>query len=118
MLSDGVGNPDRRSDLFGGTGQVLVWDLMNGSPAPPFTAILACELEAGGSVGAHVQHEFPEIVICTEGHGKAVVNDVEHSLFKGVCVHLPLGQTLALRNGSATAPLRYLIIKAAAENAG
>lgn len=102
---------DRREGLFGGTGAVYVWDIMPGPPEP-FSAVLACELEPGGSVGTHSQQRDPEIVICTAGRGVAVVGGVEHALSPGAAVPLPFGETLALRNSSTTEPLLYLIIKA------
>lgn len=103
---------DRRERLFGGSGAVLVWNLCDGSPQPPFAAILACELEGGGSVGTHVQHEFPEVVIVMEGQGVARVAGAPVSLQPGVVVQIPLGHTLALENESSRQPLRYLIVKA------
>jgi glyoxylate utilization-related uncharacterized protein len=104
-------NHDRREALFGGRGTVRVWNL-SPTPMPPFTALLACELDPGGSVGAHVQQEFPETLIVIEGHGEAKVSEEPVALAPGVVVFLPLGKTLALENGSANVPLRYLIIKA------
>jgi hypothetical protein len=106
----GRGNPDRRPSLFGGRGEVRVWSLMDGE-LPPFDCVLGCELDAGGSVGAHVQDECTEIVIVTEGRGHARVGDQSIPLSPGIVVRLPLGETLALRNGSDTDVLRYLIIK-------
>jgi quercetin dioxygenase-like cupin family protein len=103
--------PDRRADLFGGVGVVQVWSLLR-SPAPPFTAVLACELDPGGRVGRHVQQEFPEIVIGIEGSGEALVGGAPQPLGPGDMVFLPLGEVLELRNLSATARLQYLIIKA------
>lgn len=114
-MKKGQGNPARREALFGGTGEVLVWDLLGSTRIHPFTAALACELEPGGSVGAHVQQEFAEIVIFTEGQGFASVNGAEQAIAPGSVVALPLGKVLALRNGSREEPLRYLIIKAAAD---
>lgn len=103
---------DCREALFGGTGKVRVWALLQ-APALPFTAALACELEPGASVGAHVQEHFPELVIGIAGTGTATVDGVELPLTGGSVVQLPLGQTLAIANGSKEAPLRYLIIKTA-----
>jgi uncharacterized cupin superfamily protein len=103
---------DRRERLFGGSGAVLVWSLCD-APRPPFGAILACELEGGGSVGAHVQQELAEVVIVIEGEGVARVGGGSPTVMRpGVVVELPLGQTLALENASREAPLRYLIVKA------
>ena len=104
-------NADKREQLFGGQGAVFVWDLLPG-PLEPFSAVLACELEPGGSVGKHSQQRDPEIVICIEGDGVAEVSGTEHLLRPGAAVQLPYGETLALRNNSAERPLRYLIIKA------
>jgi hypothetical protein len=101
---------DRRESLFGGRGAVCVWSLA-GQPMRPFTALLACELEPGSSVGPHVQAEFPECVIVIEGHGAAHVAEVPQPLEPGTVVFLPLGSTLALENTSLDAPLRYLIVK-------
>lgn len=108
------GQPDRRENLFGGRGVVSVWNLLAGQHASPFTAVLACELDPGGSVGRHVQHEYPEIVIGLEGSGIALVDGHEQALDPGSVVHLPLGSVLELRNRSEAEPLRYLIIKAKA----
>lgn len=106
------GPGDRREALFGGRGTVEVWDLLGRVAAPPFTAVLACELEPDGSVGSHVQEHFPEIVIGLEGEGVARVDDVERPLGRGDVVYLPLGSILAIENRDAATPLRYLIIKA------
>ena len=103
---------DRRERLFGGIGAVLVWSLCDSGPLPPFGAILACELEAGGSVGAHLQQEFAEVVIVVEGEGVAQVGGSPMVLRPGVVLEIPLGQTLALENVSPELPLRYLIVKA------
>ena len=102
--------PDARADLFGGSGVVKVWDLMRAA-ADPFTAVLWCELEAGGSVGAHRQEAFAEIVVGVEGEGEATVDGTLSPLSAGDMVHLPLGSVLSLRCTSDR-PLRYLIIKA------
>jgi quercetin dioxygenase-like cupin family protein len=106
------GAADRRAALFGGKGAVLVWDLLGAARLPPFSAALACELEPGGSVGAHVQQRDPEIVICIEGRGVAEVDGEPQALAPGALVALPHGSTLALRNEDEREPLRYLIIKA------
>jgi quercetin dioxygenase-like cupin family protein len=103
---------DRRLRLFGGSGAVLVWNLCDGGPKPPFGAILACELEGGGSVGTHAQQEFAEVVIVLEGQGRAHVAGAPVPLQPGVTLEIPLGHTLALENGSPQDPLRYLIVKA------
>lgn len=103
---------DGRECLFGGNGAVLVWNLCDGDPQPPFGAILARELEGNGTVGTHVQQEFPEVVIVIEGHGAARVNSAPVSLQPGVVVQIPLGHSLALENGSPQQSLRYLIVNA------
>jgi glyoxylate utilization-related uncharacterized protein len=103
---------DRREGLFGGSGAVSVWSLCDTGPAPPFGAVLACELEGGGSVGAHVQQECAEVVIVLEGEGVARVDGAPRALRPGVVVELRLGQTLALENASPERSLRYLIVKA------
>ncbi len=102
---------DLRHALFGGIHSVRVWNLV-ATPAAPFTAILACELEPGGSVGTHVQEHFPEIVIGVEGTGTVEVNGVPTDFGAGRVVELPLGHTLAITNESTGTPLRYLIVKA------
>ncbi len=103
--------PDRRTNLFGGEGTVSVWNLLR-QAAPPFTAVLWCELEPGGSVGRHRQEHHPEIVVGIQGSGEATVDDRTLPLAAGDMVHLPLGSVLALRNASSEHPLRYLIVKA------
>ncbi|PRQ02727.1 cupin domain-containing protein [Enhygromyxa salina] len=111
MEIDSKGAPDPRQNLFGGVGTVKVWNLLRRS-APPFTAVLACELEPGGRVGRHLQEEFPEIVVGIEGLGEAVVGKQQFGLRPGDVVYLPLGETLEIINHSDTARLQYLIIKA------
>jgi quercetin dioxygenase-like cupin family protein len=106
------GHPDRRTALFGGQGSVTVWDLLGADAAAPFSAVLACELEAGGRVGKHRQQSDPELVIGLQGSGEAVVDGRNHALGSGDVVYLGLGQALEIRNLSATEPLRYLIVKA------
>ncbi len=102
---------DRRADLFGGTGVVCVWSLLRGA-APPFSAVLACELAPGGKVGTHLQQRDPEIVLCLSGEGTAIVEGVSQPMRPGTVAYLPFGRSLAVRNDSSHAPLRYLIIKA------
>jgi quercetin dioxygenase-like cupin family protein len=108
------GPVDVRSALFGGKGSVRVWDLLRGAPAVPFSAVLSCELEPEGTVGAHRQQRDPEIVIGLGGHGSAEVDGRDHPLSAGDLVYLPHGATLSLKNLSSEEPLRYLIIKATA----
>ena len=103
-----------RTDLFGGKGAVQIWDLLGATKIEPFAAVLECELEPGGNVGTHVQQEFPEIVICLAGRGRAEVNGEPTELAPGVLVPLPHGSTLALSNHDDENALRYLIIKARA----
>ena len=107
----GRGEPHRRMDMFGGSGEVRVWSLLTGS-LPPFDCVLGCELDPGGHVGEHVQDTCTEVVIVTEGHGEATVGGETIALRPGVVVSLPLGDALSLTNGSQVAPLRYLIVKA------
>ncbi len=111
-MSDRRGPPDRRQALFGGRGAVLVWDLLGRSPLPPFTAVLSCELEGGGSVGAHRQEQYAEIVVFTEGEGTATVDGAARAVGPGALVPLALGQVLSIANASPDRPLRYLIVKA------
>jgi len=106
-----TGTPFVRADLFGGRGEVRVLSLLHG-PAEPFTAVLSCELAAGGTVGRHRQEEFPEIVIGLEGDGEATIDDVARSLGPGDVLYLPFGSVLSIANRSDEAPLRYLIVKA------
>ena len=107
------GPPTTRERLFGGEGAVTIWNLLGAAAAPPFSAVLSCELDPGGSVGRHVQEHDPEIVLGLEGDGEATVDDRTVPLGPGDVVHLPLGSILAIRNRDAGAPLRYLIVKAA-----
>ena len=100
-----------QTNLFGGVGEVRVLSLLHGT-GEPFTAVLACELAPGGSVGAHVQQEFPEVVIGVGGEGEARVNGAVHPLDAFHAVYLPLGAALEIVNRSAREPLRYLIVKA------
>src|SRR5690606_32584277 len=108
----GHGTPSRRQALFGGHGEVLVWDLLAGQVAPPFTAVLSCVLEAGGHVGRHVQQRDSEIVIGLTGCGEATVDGRTVPFGPATVVFLPFRSTLELRNERLDAPLRYLIVKA------
>jgi quercetin dioxygenase-like cupin family protein len=110
LLANGPG--DRREALFGGKGAVTVWNLLGRTHAPPFTAVLSCELDPGGAVGKHHQQQFPEIVLGVEGEGRATVDGTPHPLVPGAVVFLPLGASLEIANLSDAVPLRYLIIKA------
>ncbi|QRN95214.1 cupin domain-containing protein [Archangium violaceum] len=115
MVQD-MWNPEKEHEaiaaLFGGKGIVRVWNLYTGEFTPPFTAVLACELEPGGSVGPHVQKEDDELVLALEGHGAAYVDGQRVALEPGSLVGLAVGKTLALENASSETALRYLIIKA------
>ena len=102
---------DVRASLFGGKGSVEVWDLLARRPFPPFSAALACELEPGGSVGPHVQQRDPELILCAQGSGEIEVNGGARPFPAGEMAMLPHGCTLAIRNLSESAPLRYFIIK-------
>ncbi len=103
--------PTIRSDLFGGTGSVKLWSLLQSS-AEPFTAVLACVLDPGGHVGRHSQQEFPEIVIGLGGSGVVTINGTKQPLGTGDCVYLPLGGVMEIKNYSDSEGLHYLIIKA------
>lgn len=107
----GHGPPFVRESLFGGHGRVLVWDLLRGRVAPPFTAVLSCVLEEKGYVGRHVQHEYDEIVVGLTGYGEARVNGKTQPFGPGAVVYLPLGSALELVNEAPDKELRYLIIK-------
>jgi len=98
-------------DLFGGTGEVRIADLLSPCPLAGFAAILDCSLEPGGRVGTHLQQEYAEAVVFTAGHGTVEVDGVAREVAAGDVVSLPLGATLALFN-AGVAPLRYVILKA------
>jgi quercetin dioxygenase-like cupin family protein len=102
---------DTRSELFGGSGVVRVWALVD-APRTPFAAVLACELEPGASVGTHVQQQYPELVIAIAGAGSVRVDGAPRGFGAGSIVELSLGQTLSISNASNEEPLRYLIVKA------
>lgn len=102
--------PERRDNLFGGRGFVLVESLV-GDVCSPFTVALNCELSPYGRVGDHVQNSDDELVIVLSGEGRLEVNGVARAVHGGSVVGLPLGQRLAIEN-TADAPLRYLIVKA------
>lgn len=100
-----------QQDLFGGTGEVRIADLLSPCPLPGFAAILDCTLAPGASVGTHVQQAHAEAVVFTAGRGVVEVDGVAREVAAGDVVSLPLGATLALSNAGA-APLRYVILKA------
>ncbi len=101
-----------RTDLFNGKGRVSIWGLMDGAPAPPFSAALWCSLAPKGSVGNHRQQEDPELILAVEGQGQIRINGVISPFTKGRLYYLKLGATLAIRNTSSTEELVYVIIKA------
>jgi quercetin dioxygenase-like cupin family protein len=106
------GGTDIRTNLFGGTGSVKVSDLLGTRATPPFTAVLFCELDPGGSVGLHQQQRDPELVLGIDGSGQVTVSGIVEPLEPGSTVYVSFGATLSLRNLSSIEPLRYLIIKA------
>ena len=102
----------QQKNLFGGTGTVDIWNLM-ARQAPPFAAVLWCELEPNGRVGHHRQTDHPEILIGLSGMGIVEVNRtaIDAPFTEGSFVYLPLGAVLAIEN-TGTESLKYLIIKA------
>src|SRR5689334_18273855 len=112
-LADQIGEPSvAREALFGGNGTVKVWDLLGALQALPFSAILYCELEAGGAVGAHRQERDPEFVLALDGVARVTVGERMRALAAGQLVYLAQGEILALQNASNEQPFRYLIVKA------
>lgn len=103
--------PERRDQLFGGSGFVLV-ESLSGTLTSPFTTALLCELSPGGSVGVHVQQTDSEIVIALAGEAVLYVDDKPNAVVPGRVVGLPLGARLSIDNASPTEAFRYLIVKA------
>lgn len=101
------------TDLFGGRGKVTVELVLERQP-PAFECALRCSLAPGGSVGTHLQQECDEVLVVLAGKGQATVDGKRAALAPGVVLPLTLGQTLALKNGSKKAALRYVILKARA----
>lgn len=101
-------------DLFGGVGEVEVADALAGAPLPSFPAVLACSLAPGGSVGAHVQDGYDEVVVFTGGAGRVEVDGVGRAVVAGDVVGLRCGAVLAIANAADDAPLCYVIAKARA----
>jgi quercetin dioxygenase-like cupin family protein len=104
--------PFRQQDLFGGQGEVRIWDLFGTTHLPPFESVLACELDPDGSVGAHRQATADEILVILEGQATAGVDGEKRHLEVGSLVALPMGSLMTLKNLDEERPLRYLIIKA------
>ena len=104
--------PFRQQDLFGGQGEVRIWDLFGTTHLPPFESVLACELDPDGSVGAHRQATADEILVILEGQATAGVDGEQRHLAVGSLVALPMGSLMTLKNLDEERPLRYLIIKA------
>lgn len=105
-------DPFVSNSLFGGSGDVDVWDLLRGAQAAPFSAILRCELAPAGHVGRHRQEHCPEILIGLCGVGEVRIDGQAHALTSGSVLHLPLGSVLEIINHSDDTPLGYFIIKA------
>lgn len=114
-MRKGIGNPLRREALFGGVGELLIWDLLGETPLPPFDAVFACELAAGGWIGTFQQESHTEIIVVTDGQGTAILNSEAIGIGVGSLIRLDLGSTLSISNESNQNPLRYLVIKAAAD---
>ncbi len=100
-----------RENLFGGEGAVRIWSCLPSGSTEPFKVALWCQLDPSGFVGSHRQTEYPEVVLCVGGIGRAVVGGQAHSLVRGNAVYLPLGATLSLHNESDEVALEYVIIK-------
>lgn len=107
-----AGEPQQREALFGGVGRVSVWTVADVTAAPPFSAALGCELAPGASVGRHRQEHDAELIVALDGDGEVELDGAWRPLPVGAVAVLPLGAVLALRNRSASAPWRYLILKA------
>lgn len=103
---------DVRHDLFGGRGEVRVWNLLGGAHAPPFSAVLRCSLQPGGSVGAHRQQRDPELIVCIDGTGRLTIDGQHMDFLPGLTAYLPHGSQLAIHNASDETDLIYTIIKA------
>jgi quercetin dioxygenase-like cupin family protein len=101
-----------REALFGGVGAVKIWDLLGAQVAVPFSAVLYCELTAGGSVGQHRQERDHEFVLSLEGEADVTVGGRTQRLGPGQLVYLGQGDVLAIENSSTEQPFRYLIVKA------
>ncbi len=104
--------PFRQVDLFGGSGEVRIWDLFGSTHLPPFESVLACELDPGGTIGAHRQPTADELLIVIEGSAVAGVDGEQRHAEAGSLVALPLGSLMTLENRDPDRPLRYLIVKA------
>lgn len=102
---------DSRSDLFGGVGEVLVWDRTPQNLAPPFQVVLFCRLVTGGRVGPHKQVGVGEIILGYAGSGLCRVDGKEKVISAGVAVSLSDGAVLEIANTGGE-PLDYFIIKA------
>lgn len=99
-----------RPALFGGEGEVRVWDL--GPVVPPFTAVVFAELSPSGRVGRHQQTTDDELVIVLEGEGVLYVDGAAQACMRGSVVSLPRGGVLEIDNASTEQALRYVIVKA------
>lgn len=88
-----------------------MWSLLHPQALDPFRAVLWCELEARGCVGAHVQQHYPETILCLAGEGVVLVGERVYPFQPGVCVPLRHGEVLQIEN-LIDAPLSYLITKA------
>lgn len=102
----------RQTDLFGGTGEVIVRDHLRGGRLGGFTAVLGCELAPGASVGTHYQPDWGEVVVVTAGAGTITVDGAPREVAAGAVVLLPQGATLAIAN-AGEGSLGYVILKAA-----
>ena len=100
----------QQENLFGGKGIVEIESLLK-EGSFPFSAILHCTLEAGGSVGRHRQQRDPELVIGVSGQGTITINGKAHRLEVKTAIFVPFGAILSIDNGSETEQLEYWIIK-------
>ena len=107
MPSTPLDPPFVRTNLFGGVGEVRVWNLLHGS-AEPFTAVLSLRALAGWERRPARAAGIPRNRDRHRWRGEARVDGVAHRLGSFSAVHLPLGAVLEIVNRSQVEPLRYL----------
>jgi len=100
-----------QSNLFGGQGTVEIDSLLI-DKGQPFSAVLWCSLEVGGSIGKYCQQRDPEIILCISGKGEICIDSQVHSMTAKSLVYMPFGSVMSLLNTSETEPFVYVIVKA------
>lgn len=92
--------------MNGGKGKIAAKMFMNSSGK-----VIISRLEAGASIGSHVQTTSNDINFIVSGVGKAFCNGVEEILKPGVCHYCPKGSSHEIINTGQEDLLIYTVVQ-------